>query len=206
MNRSENQKPDARPTPEPGPGLEKPSRRRLLRGGLVAAPAVLALKSTPVLACNCKLPSGFSVSGNLSHGGAKNCTQPTSTPSGWSGRCSGSPLCYNSTNWRTTDHFGGASGGGTKGCGLVTNGTYGNHPLATCLNLGDSHPQALATACYLEGWRSGSLDGSTGFPHYSTIAAVWNGYCAGSYSPTAGVTWNQTQIHNYLLYLTGQAT
>ena len=61
------------------------SRRRLLRGGLIGVPVLLALKSTPVLACNCKLPSGFSTSGNLSRNGgrASTCTDPARGPAWW---------------------------------------------------------------------------------------------------------------------------
>ena len=204
MNRSEDQKPDARPTPESGHGLEKPSRRRLLRGGLVAAPAVLALKSTPVLACNCKAPSGFSVSGNLSHPGAKTCSQPTYPPSQWSGHCGGSPSKYTSTTWYTTDCFGSKTGSAANACGLSTS-IYPNRQLQTCLTQGDRHPQALITACWLQGSINGSPDGSTGFPDCPTLTKLWNGYCAGSYSPSTGVVWNQGQILNYLLYLTGQS-
>jgi hypothetical protein len=59
------------------------SRRKLVRGVLLGAPILLALKSTPVLACNCKLPSGFSTSGNLSRNGGATCTQPAHNPSYW---------------------------------------------------------------------------------------------------------------------------
>lgn len=61
------------------------SRRKLLRGSLVGVPVLLALKSTPVLACNCKLPSGFSSSGNLSRNGgtASTCTDPAKGPAWW---------------------------------------------------------------------------------------------------------------------------
>jgi hypothetical protein len=47
---------------------------------------LLALKSTPVLAGNCKQPSGFSVSGNLSATGGKNCSSPFPSISDWQNR------------------------------------------------------------------------------------------------------------------------
>ena len=50
------------------------SRRRLVQAGLAGAPLLMALKSTPVLASNCKSPSGFSVSGNMSRPGDYVCT------------------------------------------------------------------------------------------------------------------------------------
>jgi len=189
--------------PEASQGLEKPSRRRLLRGGLIAAPAVLALKSTPVLACNCKLPSGFSVSGNLSHAGSHVCTQPTSKPSGWAACGNSNGGCYSPTNWRQIDCFG-SSTGSNNGCGLSTK-VYPNQVLSKCLTLGDTHPQALVTACYLQSCANGVTTG-TGFPSKSIVSALWAGYCNGSYSPSTGVTWNQSQILNYMLYLTGQTS
>lgn len=201
MNRSEDQMPKA------SQGLEKPSRRRLLRGGLIAAPAVLALKSTPVLACNCKLPSGFSVSGNLSHAGSNTCTQPTSKPSGWASCGNTNGGCYTPTTWKQVDCFGQKTPStGNSGCGLTTNGTYTNVVLSKCLTLGDTHPQALAAACYLQACSTGVVTG-TGFPSQAIVSALWTSYCNGSnYSPSAGVTWNQTQILNYMLYLTGQTS
>ena len=58
-------------------------RRKLIRGALVGVPVLLALKSTPVLACNCKLPSGFSVSGNVSQRNGAGCNAPANGPSYW---------------------------------------------------------------------------------------------------------------------------
>lgn len=62
---------------------ESESRRRLIRGGLIGAPIILTLKSAPVLACNCKLPSGFSTSGNLSRNHGDTCDRPAYKPDYW---------------------------------------------------------------------------------------------------------------------------
>lgn len=58
-------------------------RRKLVRGGLLGAPVLLALKSTPVLAVNCKAPSGFTVSGNLSQTNSDNCLDAAQGPAYW---------------------------------------------------------------------------------------------------------------------------
>ena len=50
-------------------------RRKLIQAGIAGAPVLLALKSTPVLASNCKSPSGFSVSGNMSRPGDYVCKE-----------------------------------------------------------------------------------------------------------------------------------
>lgn len=55
------------PQPLPPPTSAKDSRRRLLRGGLAAAPALLTLVNRPVMAAPC-LPGSASVSANMSRG------------------------------------------------------------------------------------------------------------------------------------------
>ena len=65
------------------PAASRQGRRKLIQAGLASAPVLLALKSTPVLAGNCKHPSGFSVSGNLSATGGKNCSSPFPGPTDW---------------------------------------------------------------------------------------------------------------------------
>src|SRR5438552_17349326 len=63
---------NAEPQPSAGGDL-KASRRRLLQGGLAAAPVLMTLVSRPVLASStCTTPSGF-VSINASHPGAPVC-------------------------------------------------------------------------------------------------------------------------------------
>jgi hypothetical protein len=54
-------------------GELKASRRRLLQGGLAAAPVLMTLVSRPVLAQVCTTPSGY-VSINASHPGAAQCS------------------------------------------------------------------------------------------------------------------------------------
>lgn len=86
------------------------TRRRLIRGGLVGVPVLLALKSTPVLACNCKLPSGFSTSGNLSRNRGKTCTDPAKGPSWWPNQI-GSNKKFNGTSIHKDTKFNSIFGG-----------------------------------------------------------------------------------------------
>ncbi len=182
--------------PVAGSAVASGSRRRLLRGGLAAAPALLALKTTPVMACNCKVPSGFSTSGNLSHNQGKTCTAPGTKPSGWRGQCdSTSPNYYWYTNksCKQGDMF--------TTCFTKTNGTYPNKSLSTCLNYADTHPQALAVACYLQAIGSGG----SAFPTTTQIKAIWdNGICGTGYVVNGTTTWSSAQCISYLKYLTGQ--
>ena len=171
------------------------SRRRLLRGGLVAAPALLALKTTPVMACNCKIPSGFSTSGNLSHNQGKTCASPGSKPSTWKGNCgSQSPYYYNGcgTSWKRADMFG----------NCFTRGSYTNNNFDTCLGSGDTNDQALAVACYLQAFTSGGSN----FPTTQQVKDIWNlGVCGSGYRPNAqSPYWTKAQCLSYFKYLTGQ--
>jgi len=173
------------------------SRRRLLRGGLAAAPALLALKSTPVMACNCKAPSGFSASGNLSHNVAR-CDAPSGTPSNWQGKCGNSnPWAYGTTGCKRDDKF--------TSCSFSKSASYPDDTLGTCLGKGNTNHQALAVACYLQA----CIYGGAGFPTKSMIQTLWNaGICptTSTFRPNASSpVWSKTQCVNYLLYLSGQA-
>ncbi|MBV8502987.1 MAG: hypothetical protein JO006_14885 [Paucibacter sp.] len=173
--------------------LTSPARRRLLRGGLASAPALLALKSTPVMACNCKLPSGFSVSGNASRNQGKSCTSPGGTPSYWrprydaSGCYTGTASCYKYENF--SKYF---------TCGGYTDGN-----LDGCLGAGDADHRAMATACYL----AACSNGGAYFPSCDTVKKIWNLGIIGSGYPVPGSSaiWKQADCLAYLKYLTGQA-
>ncbi|HEY4084006.1 MAG TPA: hypothetical protein VGM81_25230 [Burkholderiaceae bacterium] len=182
--------------PVAGSVVPSGSRRRLLRGGLAAAPALLALKTTPVMACNCKVPSGFSTSGNLSHNQGKTCAAPGTKPSGWKNNCgSQNPYYYNGcgTAAKRGDMF--------KTC--FTNSTsYTNHNFDTCLGRGDADDQALAVACYLQAITSGGGN----FPTTQQVKDIWNlGVCGSGYRPNNQSTyWSKAQCLSYFKYLTGQ--
>src|SRR5438046_7128669 len=67
-------KPPSFPESAPVSGHElSTTRRRLLRGGLAAAPVMMTLVSRPVLAQTCTTPSGY-VSANASRPGGSSCS------------------------------------------------------------------------------------------------------------------------------------
>ena len=171
--------------------LASPMRRRLLRGGMIGAPALLALKSTPVMACNCTLPSGFSVSGNASHNIAKTCTSPGYKPTYWQTRCN-TAGCYTGSSCYKTENF-------SKY--FTCNSTYTDKTLHNCLGSDTDH-RGMAVACYLQG----CSEGGSHFPLASTVKDVWNLGVIGNNYPVPGSTavWNKTQSLAYLRYLTGQ--
>lgn len=214
MNPSEN--PNSTPPALPNAAVETsvsavPARRRLLRAGLMGAPALLALKSTPVLACNCKLPSGFSASGNLSRSGSKNCPSPAPKPSAWrtlayQTKMGTSPsyyYVYKNTSLKATAKVGSTEAGAI----FKTNGGFSVKYFAagdsfdTVLARGDTDIVALTAAAYLESFTSGGAN----FPSPLTVQQMWNnGVVGGAYTATTGVVWDETKVKNYLLFVTGQ--
>jgi hypothetical protein len=174
------------------------ARRRLLRGGLMGAPVLLALKSSPVLACNCKLPSGFSVSGNLSRNAGKACADPGTKPSGWLGKTytnSKGKTCYNSTSITTNTAF---------STHFKLTG-YSDKTFHSALGVSDTNDQALIVAVFLESIVSG---GGTNFPNQTIVKNMWNlGVCGNGYAPVDSyptIVWKKPQVLAYLRYLTGQ--
>lgn len=167
-------------------------RRKLIQAGVAGAPVLLALKSTPVLAGNCKHPSGFSVSGNLSATGGKNCASPLPKPSAW----------QQADTW---------PGGLDKNTAVfnayLTAPAIGHDGDADTFKLLDAlgdttNPlNAKAAAVFL-----GAL--STGSPTSTEVALMWkNGVRGGAYN-TRGYkgensTWGAMQVETYFDYLLG---
>lgn len=171
--------------------LSSPGRRRLLRAGAIGAPALLALKSTPVFATtNCKQPSGFTVSGNASHNAGKSCVSAL-PPSSWVNNCDQSG-CYSGTTCKPAHMYSSLS---------LSCKVYSDKQLSSCLTQGNGNAQALALACYLQ-----ACNPNMQFPTKATIQNIWNqGVCGAGYPvPGTTVTWGSKQCIQYFQYLTGQ--
>jgi len=203
---SEHQSRDPQQMPEAQPAAVAPGvsrvRRNLLRAGAIGAPALISLKPASVIACSCKLPSGFSVSGNASRG-PKNCVDYGRKASIW----------YSSTNCQTASPYKYFSGGTiysinkntlASAIGLSTNGSYPDATLDVWLRKGDSHEQGLIVACYLEAIANGN---DSTWPKKDKFVTMWNsGVIAGSYTPPNQTTpWTKAKVIAYLKFLTNQA-
>lgn len=168
------------------------NRRKLIRGGLIGAPLLLTLKSAPVFA-NCKLPSGFSVSGNISHTSEYLCDSLTK-PSLWTVVSS---KYYDSLHSKQTainqnqKLVGTSAGVGfVAGWGITSNTTF-----ADALASNDSYVRKIA-ALYLN-VVAGNITWSV-----TNVTDLWNlGYVGGNYSATTGVVWDQVKVKAYLDYL-----
>ena len=174
-----------------------PQRRRLIQTGLSAAPVLLLASSPSVQAANCKSPSGFSVSGNLSRNAGTGCTDGgvAHTPLFWStnlaarGNYRGGGLIFPSTLFSS------------KFSGL---GPYSDASFGTLLSSSNTGEQALFAAVYLE---AGLASPPVGFPDRNMISDMWRGVTGSGYAvPNSSVVWDKTAILKYLMYLTGQST
>lgn len=177
-------------------GVSK-TRRNLLRAGAIGAPSLVALKATPVMACNCKLPSGFSVSGNQSRNGGNACAAPGRKPSDWVK--TSSPYAGISGSTKVSALKGATS---NEAFSITANSAY-DKTVAQALALGDSNLLALFVAVYLEAKASGGVN----FPSTDMVVRMWNRTVATSvgYTPTSAATpvWYKDEVTKYLRYLTG---
>jgi hypothetical protein len=167
----------------------------LLKAGLGAAPAVMALHATPVLAANCKSPSGFSVSGNLSRNGGTACaSQLGRTPSFWAGNLNGNGAYVGSGQLTPATLF---------SARFQTLHGYTDASFGAILGASNTGDQALFLAVYLES----VLHTDDGFPTRAMIKDMWQGVGTGAgYAvPNTGIVWSKASILKYLLYLTGQS-
>lgn len=213
---SEHQPRDPQHTPEQPAAVAargvSQTRRNLLRAGAIGAPALVTLKPASVVACSCKLPSGFSVSGNLSRG-PKNCADPSETASIWRPRVtktqvgkdsSGNPVYeYRYTtkgNVVLTIHKATAL---TSTLGIKT-GSYGGATVSDWMGAADNADTGLFMACYVTAWAHAN---GSNFPFKETLRDMWNaavidgtGYTVANQSKK----WNKDQVIGYLKFLTGQ--
>lgn len=170
------------------------SRRRLVQAGLAGAPLFLALRTTPVLAANCKNPSGFSVSGNLSRPGD---FTPCNFlgPSGWrSTPLSSWPsvALQNPTQTKKLSE--------TLGANPSFTNSVNNTRLYDALASSDAFIRYLAAA-YLNSVSNAAFPATT-----AQVTAMWlNGPTSAGYVPNAsyGSSWDPNEIVAYLQYLMG---
>lgn len=155
------------------------SRRKLIKTGLAGAPVLMALKSVPALAANCKEPSGFSASGNLSRNGTTPCSPKANGITYWQNYGPGSYDAFLDTAFAPPN---------------MTPG-LGSNTFRQVLAGGTAIQKKIAAA-----WLSAKV-GGTPFT-VAQIASMWqNGINGSGYQPTTGVTWNAIQVEAYLDYV-----
>jgi hypothetical protein len=187
---SEHEMPDSRPAdaPLPSPGLSgaRASRRRLLQGGLAAAPVVLSVSSRPVMAATgaCSTASAF---------GSINASRPNKVTS-----CGGCKPDY----WKNTLNYSLWPAGHCATAKTVStdklyfNEVFASSPypstttLLQVLQTTGTGQDAVARHCV-----AAVLNAAKGLTPATVLSAqvakdVWASYRArGYYEPTAGIKW-----------------
>lgn len=171
------------PTELPGqPHTQAPdraNRRRLLRGGLATAPALLTLVNRPVMAAVCKTPSA-AISASLSRPGSGVFECTGKSPSSWASTAAANwPVALGGAQ---TDLFNPAIG---------PSATYGPQTLLQVVSL-SSNLNADGVAKHLVAAYLNALQNLTPNQVLSvpTIRKIWVDFSAlGYYEPTAGIRW-----------------
>jgi len=188
--------PDPRKTPSHEPanlaesGRPEAARRRLLQGGLAAAPVLMTLVSRPVLG-QVVTPSAF-VSGNASRVAAS-ATSSGRTPEYWK----------QDQNFYAWPHpyyptsLGGPGGHSATLFDKVFTPHYSGKTLLDVLSDGSGPPNDVAghvVAALLN-----IAAGLTPVITVQTVKDIWTEYITtGYYEPTAGTHWDHGQIVTYL--------
>ena len=189
-------------TTEPGTdsrtplGVPKVSRRRLLQGGLAAAPVLMTLVSRPVLGQQVQTPSAF-CSGNTS--GALVSATNFGRPVGfWK-------QPHNFSAWPAPYHPTTVNGPGGHKATLfdaVFTPHYSDKTLLDVLGTGGGPTDQVARQTI-----AALLNIAAGWTPVITpaiVKGIWNEYITkGYFEPTAGVHWDHGQIATYLTSLTG---
>lgn len=187
------------------------TRRNLLRAGAIGAPALVTLKPASVVACSCKLPSGFSVSGNLSRG-PKTCADPSETATIWRPRVTAVQIGkdsygnavyeyrYRTKNSTVLTIHKGTALAATLG---VKTGSYGGTVVSDWMATADDSDTGLFMACYVTAWAHAN---GSNFPLKETLRDMWNAAVVdgtGYVVPNQSKKWNKAQVIGYLRFLTG---
>lgn len=165
--------------------VKSEGRRKLVQGGMLAVPVLMALKSTPALAVNVKQPSGFSTSGNLSNPSVVAAADRANGPVYW-------VAAYGNNN----------KFNGTGNPGVRTDTTFKSifttssdtTSLLAVLQSG-INTQSVFVSAYLDVRANGFVPGIT----VSKLQDMWN----GNFSPVLGIIWTRADSETYLRYTMG---
>jgi hypothetical protein len=182
-------KPSGTELPSPSGGDPKASRRRLLQGGLAAAPVLMTLVSRPVLAVQCTTPSGY-VSLNASTAGrGVNCTGHT--PAYWA-----NPV--NFSQWPPGFIPQVPPGPLTRFNAQFEPDLPMNPTLLAVLGFTGSPTNDVAR--YVSAALLNAAAGLTPVLSAQTVKHIWSEFATvGHFSPSSGASWNASEIIEYLL-------
>lgn len=163
------------------------TRRKLIQTGLAGAPVLLALTSVPALAAECKQPSGFSASGNLSQNGTTPCSPKMNGVKFWQDYAAANPNPPNVIDDLDNKNF-----------GDVFSSTV-TDSIRKVLTVSGSPLQKKIIAAWLSAKASPSL-----FTE-ATAIRMWNeGIVSKHFVPNPSVpsiAWTASQVEQYLDYV-----
>jgi|SRR6185437_9078480 len=189
----ESEVPGDPPSAEPQSG----DRRRLLRGGLAAAPVLMTVISKPVLGQTVCLSPSMSMSMNPS--GKKASFVCTGlTPEQWKARAGQwpSPYCGTATHYAlggvpATQYHCPTTGLGGR--------VYGNLTMLQVIDFTQGGRDMNALGRYIVAAMLNARSGRTPVLNETGVRNMWNDLInRGYYEPTAGIRWTSTEIVTYL--------
>jgi hypothetical protein len=188
--------PSSTEPPSSAIGEPRASRRRLLQGGLAAAPVLMTLVSRPVLAqSTCTTPSGY-VSANASTAG-RGVACLGRTPGYWK-------QSQHFDDWRPPYYPTNVPGPGGHKATLFDSVFAPHYPKKTLLDVLD--PQVVGGGPPNDVARhivAAMLNVAAGWAPVLTVPvvkAMWSEYLnTGTFSPSSGASWNHGELMDYLL-------
>jgi hypothetical protein len=172
------------------------ARRRLLRGGLAAAPVLMTLASRPVLGQTaCAAPSAFT---SAASGAARTTSVCTGlSPRAWKAHLASwpSPYCGVAQNWvgghpATLYHCPTTGLGGR---------VYGDRTMLEVIDINEAGGDNSAVGRYIVAALLNARSGRTPVLTETTVRNMWNDLVnRGYFEPTAGIRWTAPEIIAYL--------
>jgi len=201
-------------TPSPRSG----SRRKLLRGGLAAAPVLMTVASRPVLgqmACTASAATSISMQSSINH----NCTITRGlSPEQWKALASQWPTPYSGKSTTAATSTTSAITAATTTATSRTSSSTGSHAATpfhcSLTGLGGHVFSNRSMVEVIDVMQSGGLSslgryivaallnahsGRTPMLSATNVRAMWNDLLhRGYYEPTAGIRWGATEIVAYI--------
>lgn len=172
-------------------------RRRLLRGGLAAAPVLMTVISKPVLGQTVCVSASMSMS---MHPSGKHTTFVCQglTPEQWKTRAGQwpSPYCGTATEYALGGHSATQYHCPTTGLG---GRVYGNQTMLQVIDFTQGGRDMNALGRYIVAALLNARAGRTPVLNETGVRNMWNDLVnRGYYEPTAGIRWTSTEIVAYL--------
>lgn len=184
------------PTQNPALEVRSAKRRRLLRGGISAAPVLMTVATKPVLGAT--VCAAASALGSANSAAARTATVCNGlTPSQWKAQAMQWPTPYCAT------HAAYRSGGTPTLYHCPVTGfaghTFGDRTMLEVLDIAEGGGGTAALGRYMVAALLNACSGRTPVLNETGVRNMWNDLISrGYYEPTAGIQWGAPEIIAYL--------